>query len=98
MYCVKCGVRLPEGTARCPLCDPPVWDPEGSASAAPTAALPLPQAFSQTMLSLPRTHTRGVRNPFSGFHCSRPMASSGSTAAFTASSFSALAFPSPAPV
>ncbi len=36
MYCVKCGVRLPEGTARCPLCDTPVWDPEGSASAAPT--------------------------------------------------------------
>ena len=36
MYCVKCGVRLQEGAARCPLCGTPVWDPEGSAPAKPT--------------------------------------------------------------
>ncbi len=36
MYCVKCGVRLQEGTQRCPLCQTPVWDPEGAAPAAPT--------------------------------------------------------------
>lgn len=28
MYCVKCGVRLQEGVARCPLCHTPVWNPE----------------------------------------------------------------------
>ena len=28
MYCVKCGVRLPEGVRACPLCGTPVWDPE----------------------------------------------------------------------
>lgn len=27
MYCVKCGVRLTEGAARCPLCQTPVWNP-----------------------------------------------------------------------
>ena len=36
MYCVKCGVRLQEGTERCPLCETPVWNPEGTASAAPS--------------------------------------------------------------
>lgn len=36
MYCVKCGVRLQEGAAKCPLCDTPVWDPEGAAQAVPT--------------------------------------------------------------
>lgn len=36
MYCVKCGVRLQEGTERCPLCATPVWNPDGSASSAPT--------------------------------------------------------------
>ena len=36
MYCVKCGVRLQEGAERCPLCQTPVWDPEGAAPAAPT--------------------------------------------------------------
>ena len=36
MYCVKCGVRLQEGTERCPLCATPVWNPEGSDAAAPT--------------------------------------------------------------
>lgn len=36
MYCVKCGVRLPDGTAHCPLCQTPVWDPEGSVPVAPS--------------------------------------------------------------
>ena len=44
MYCVKCGVRLPEGTEACPLCQTPVWNPEGTATAAPTFSehYPLP--------------------------------------------------------
>ena len=29
MYCVKCGVKLQEGTERCPLCQTPVWNPDG---------------------------------------------------------------------
>ena len=33
MYCVKCGVRLQEGVERCPLCQTPVWNPEGTAAA-----------------------------------------------------------------
>lgn len=28
MYCVRCGVSLEEGTANCPLCGTPVWNPE----------------------------------------------------------------------
>ena len=32
MYCVKCGVRLPEGTERCPLCQTPVWNPDKAAA------------------------------------------------------------------
>ena len=28
MYCVRCGVELEKGTAACPLCGTPVWDPE----------------------------------------------------------------------
>ena len=28
MYCVYCGVELEKGTAACPLCGTPVWDPE----------------------------------------------------------------------
>lgn len=28
MYCVRCGVKLQEGTERCPLCQTPVWNPE----------------------------------------------------------------------
>ena len=28
MYCVRCGVRLRDGTDRCPLCQTPVWNPE----------------------------------------------------------------------
>jgi len=27
MYCVKCGVRLEQGTEKCPLCGTPVWNP-----------------------------------------------------------------------
>lgn len=30
MYCVKCGVRLTDGTERCPLCTTPVWVPENA--------------------------------------------------------------------
>ncbi len=30
MYCVKCGVRLQDGVERCPLCQTPVWNPEGT--------------------------------------------------------------------
>ena len=29
MYCVKCGVRLQDGTGSCPLCGTPVRDPDG---------------------------------------------------------------------
>lgn len=29
MYCVKCGVSLPDGTEKCPLCGTRVWNPEG---------------------------------------------------------------------
>lgn len=28
MYCVKCGVRLQDGIAACPLCETPVWNPK----------------------------------------------------------------------
>lgn len=28
MYCVKCGVRLQDGTEICPLCQTPVWNPD----------------------------------------------------------------------
>ena len=28
MYCVKCGVKLPEGENSCPLCLTPVWNPD----------------------------------------------------------------------
>ena len=31
MYCVKCGVRLSDGTERCPLCGTPAWIPEDAA-------------------------------------------------------------------
>lgn len=27
MYCVKCGVKLQQGAASCPLCHTPVWNP-----------------------------------------------------------------------
>ena len=29
MYCVKCGVKLQDGADICPLCQTPVWNPEG---------------------------------------------------------------------
>lgn len=29
MYCVKCGVKLEDGINRCPLCQTPVWNPDG---------------------------------------------------------------------
>jgi len=29
MYCVKCGVKLSESVASCPLCNTPVWKPDG---------------------------------------------------------------------
>lgn len=32
MYCVRCGVRLQEDVERCPLCQTPVWNPEGAAA------------------------------------------------------------------
>ncbi|MBO4872973.1 MAG: zinc ribbon domain-containing protein [Lachnospiraceae bacterium] len=28
MYCMRCGVELEKGTAACPLCGTPVWDPK----------------------------------------------------------------------
>ena len=28
MYCVKCGVKLQDGTETCPLCRTPVWNPD----------------------------------------------------------------------
>ena len=36
MYCVKCGVRLADGAARCPLCQTPVWNPDEAVPAPPT--------------------------------------------------------------
>lgn len=30
MYCVKCGVKLQENMEACPLCDTPVWNPDGT--------------------------------------------------------------------
>jgi hypothetical protein len=32
MYCVKCGVRLPDSAEKCPLCQTPVWHPETEAA------------------------------------------------------------------
>lgn len=29
MYCVKCGVKLQDGVKACPLCQTPVWNPDG---------------------------------------------------------------------
>ena len=44
MYCVKCGVRLTDGVARCPLCQTPVWNPDCPAPPRPTYSdrYPLP--------------------------------------------------------
>lgn len=45
MYCVKCGVRLQEGTEQCPLCATPVWNPEKTAAPENfSAAYPRPEA------------------------------------------------------
>ena len=30
MYCVRCGVKLADGVQRCPLCQTPIWNPEGT--------------------------------------------------------------------
>lgn len=30
MYCVKCGVRLQDNVTACPLCNTPVWNPDGN--------------------------------------------------------------------
>lgn len=30
MYCVKCGVRLQDNVEACPLCNTPVWNPDGN--------------------------------------------------------------------
>ena len=35
MYCVKCGVKLQDGTETCPLCQTPVWNPGQPAGTAP---------------------------------------------------------------
>lgn len=32
MYCVKCGIRLQDGTEHCPLCSTPVWNPQKTSS------------------------------------------------------------------
>ncbi len=34
MYCVKCGVKLQDGAESCPLCQTPVWNPDGTAAEA----------------------------------------------------------------
>lgn len=39
-YCVNCGVLLPEGSLKCPLCDCPVVNPYESAGAAETVKKP----------------------------------------------------------
>ena len=60
MYCVKCGVRLQDGVTECPLCQTPVWNPEGpAAEKSYPARLPgqyrqsdLPGAIALTVLCL----------------------------------------------
>ena len=47
MYCVKCGVRLADGAARCPLCQTPVRDPD--------EALPAPPTFSDRYPDAPQS-------------------------------------------
>lgn len=54
MYCVKCGVRLQDGTAQCPLCSTPVWNPEQTK---------MPSSFSN---AYPRTQA-DVRYPILAF-------------------------------
>lgn len=61
MYCVKCGVRLQDGIAQCPLCATPVWNPkEVPAPSTFSKAYPRPEpdkrypvlAFLTTLLSV----------------------------------------------
>ena len=52
MYCVKCGVRLQEGVASCPLCHTPVWNPA------------LPEKPAQTYPDRWPTPPRSRRYPF----------------------------------
>lgn len=47
MYCVKCGVKLADGTARCPLCQTPVWDPDSLA--------PAPAPYSDRLPAPPKS-------------------------------------------
>lgn len=36
MYCVNCGVKLPDGADKCPLCGTKAWRPEGAETAEST--------------------------------------------------------------
>ena len=38
MYCVRCGVKLQDGVDSCPLCDTPVWNPDGYKNGSEDAA------------------------------------------------------------
>ena len=49
MYCVKCGVRLQEGTESCPLCGTPVWNP---------TQVPVKRTFPE---DLPRQHEESTK-------------------------------------
>ncbi|MBO4914437.1 MAG: hypothetical protein J5449_04445 [Oscillospiraceae bacterium] len=48
MYCVKCGVRLQDGAAKCPLCSTPVWNPDGAESGK-TYPDTLPPRYKETI-------------------------------------------------
>ena len=51
MYCVKCGVRLQDGVKTCPLCNTPVWNPDGDAApAARTYPDTLPRRYRESAL------------------------------------------------
>lgn len=60
MYCVKCGVGLPEGASVCPLCHTPVWNPEARTEEKSypdslprhTSESDLPGAVAMTVLSV----------------------------------------------
>ena len=47
MYCVKCGVRLQDGAERCPLCQTPVWNPDGRILENPTYSDAYPEAVKR---------------------------------------------------
>ena len=63
MYCVKCGVRLQEGTKYCPLCNTRVIDPddpEGNAGVAGTDRLysgNFPKHYRETLIPVLATIT-----------------------------------------